>query len=78
MPSLVMVVIMALAIAGVYFKMKRWSAFAKEHDCQIVGKMAGDVLPNVGFNPQGTPVVGVTIESNEVGWKCNDGMTYRR
>ena len=37
-----------------------------------------NVSPTVGVSPQSTPVVGVAIESDKVGWKCHDGVTYWR
>lgn len=40
--------------------------------------MSGDVTPTVGFDTKGSPTVGVAFESDKVGWKCNDGITYWR
>ena len=78
LPILVLVAILVLAYAAVHYKKQKWNAFAKEHNCQVSGKMTGDVSPTVGVSPQSTPVVGVAIESDKVGWKCHDGVTYWR
>lgn len=78
MPVLVVAVVVAAACVAAYFKSQRWRAFAAEHECQAVGKMAGDVTPTVGFDAKGWPMAGVAFESDRVGWKCNDGITYWR
>ena len=54
------------------------AAFAAEHECKVVGKTTGDVTPAMGFGTKGSPTVGVAFESDKVGWKCNDGITYWR
>lgn len=75
-PVLLMLLCTGLVVAAALYKRERWRTFAKEHNCQKVGKMDGDVVPSVGFDAKGTPVVTVGVTQDKTGWMCDDGMTY--
>lgn len=77
-PVFIVVVVVALACVAAYYRNQRWRAFTAEHECKVVGKMTGDMTPTLGFDTRGSPTVGVALESDKVGWKCNDGITYWR
>lgn len=85
-PILLMLVALAVLIpAAIYADMKeqqRWDVFAKDHNCNVVAHMSGDV--SVGF---GTGVVSngklgtgtvVMTTPDKTAYKCDDGVTYWR
>lgn len=52
-----------------YNEEKRWSKFAAEHHCVKVGEKAAQTVLTTN---------GVGTVDAQVGWKCDDGVTYWR
>ena len=76
----------AIIIVGlllVFFGIKgsnEWKVFAKEHNCKIVGRIAGSTQTGVGpvmGNSGGIAVI-ITPVPGKTGYLCDDGVTYWR
>ncbi|WP_076997829.1 hypothetical protein [Variovorax sp. KK3] len=78
-PLLVVALFVGGSVSLGLYKGSQWREFKSAHNCQKVGRVSGDVLPTVSFNTStGQPTVGVAMEADKVGWKCDDGVTYWR
>lgn len=67
------VAVIAGAVALAVYEGKQWEAFAKTHDCRVVGKISGHWsygYYNGKYQNYWTP--GKTV------YKCNDGVEYTR
>lgn len=56
---------------------KRWRVFAEQHSCKVVGKKESQSLTTVTFT-DGKTGVGSTYIPPQVGYACDDGVTYWR
>lgn len=67
-----------IAIVAVFVGMAdesaQWTQFKADHDCKVVGKMAGNIINTIGPNGQ----VGIGYNPDKTGWLCDDGVTYWR
>lgn len=65
--------LIAGAVALGVYESRQWEAFAKTHDCQVVGKIAGhSAYGYYNGKYQTYWVSGRTV------YKCNDGIEYTR
>lgn len=61
---------------------QRWQLFKEEHNCKITehkkGQLSDDIVPMIG--PDGDVTVAVVARKtpDQVGWLCDDGVTYWR
>jgi hypothetical protein len=76
------IAMIALGVVGALEEEKQWKQFAADHDCVKVGEMKGTVSTGIGYgmttNGQMGTVVTTIAESDKIGWRCNDGVTYWR
>lgn len=79
---LVLVAMIPLAIYDARNEAKEWAAFAKAHDCKVVGRISGDTTTGfgVGVMPNGQvgTVMTTSTTPSKTGYACNDGVTYWR
>jgi hypothetical protein len=77
----VVALIAALAWAGVK-KNRQWQAFSREHNCQKVAVVKGDVAVGqgvvVGTSGQVGVVTTTEVSPDKTAWRCDDGVTYWR
>jgi hypothetical protein len=76
----VMLLCMVLLSGAVIYDSRQWALFKADHNCKVVGKMAGSVVTTVGptFGGTGGVAVGVGSTPDKTGWLCDDGITYWR
>lgn len=79
--------VIALALCGWLFwaalkEERQWAVFKESHDCKIVQRVSGDVLPitTIAVNSNGsvTSATSIVVTPEKVAYKCNDGVTYVR
>lgn len=77
--------VVALALAGGWWLVElvradeaAWKAWAREHECRVVGRERASVASTTGVNSAGAVVSGVTVVPGRTGYACNDGVTYWR
>lgn len=80
---LVIAICALLLVTAFYLEHKQseeWEEFKVANECRIVAKREGEVHTQIGpsinanGNLQTTVLVGSS--SSQVGWECNDGITY--
>lgn len=55
-----------------------WQQFFKQHHCEKIGYMSGDVITTFGVSANGQAAIGIGSTPSKEGWKCDDGVTYWR
>ncbi len=74
--------LLALAIIGSVFaalhEQEQWDAFARQHNCKLIGHMRGDVSTGIGFSSGGNMVVTTNSTPDKKGYACDDGKQYWR
>lgn len=70
----IVVFILAFSVWAINEDNNEFKAFAKEHECKVVGKIRGGVATGIGSNGTLTTFV----EDDKTGYLCNDGVTYWR
>jgi hypothetical protein len=55
-----------------------WQQFKVTHSCKVVARIEGSVMTTTGLTTDGKVTTGVADDSDKIGWKCDDGVTYYR
>jgi len=79
-PFVLGALLLGAAFLALHMDVRQWEAFKREHSCQVVGYMTGDIFTTVGpaIGSNGGVAVGIGSTPSKTGWKCDDGMTYWR
>ena len=77
-----LVLLLPATLYGVAQEQKEWERFYATHNCKKVGHMRGDVQTGIGFGVTtsgntGT-VITTTVTPDQIGYACDDGVTYWR
>lgn len=67
-------VLIGIVIYATYQESVEWQKFSKEHDCVVIAKSKGAIMPAATSNGS----LGMIQEPDKVTYKCNDGITYTR
>lgn len=68
------IVILGFSVWAIEADNANFRAFAKEHNCKVVGKVKGGIATGIGSNGTLTTFV----EDDKTGYACDDGITYWR
>lgn len=75
-------VVSAVLIVALVRANEEWVRFAAEHNCRVVGKSSGSVVPSTGIAIAPSGNVGVVVTTTTIpaktGYLCDDGITYWR
>lgn len=66
-------VLIGVSVAAVMYDQNQWDAFAAQHECKVVGKIAGHNAygyRNGSFTTYYVP--------SQTTYRCNDGIDYTR
>lgn len=78
----VLVAMIPLIIYAMHEEAKEWAAFAKAHDCKVVGRMSGSTSTGLGVGVMPNGQIGTVMTTSttpaKTGYACNDGVTYWR
>lgn len=61
-----------------YQEGEKWGSFKLQHNCKVVAKVSGDILPTYSIGPNGQFITSWTTTPGKKGWLCDDGITYYR
>lgn len=75
--ALLVALVIVIVVASAH-EAQRWEAFKLAHSCKIVARMNGELVTGVGSSSGGGTVVTIGSTSDQLGWLCDDGVTYWR
>lgn len=81
--TFIVVILIVLTIVGIQSdreEQAEWDLFAKQHKCEIVCGMKGDMITGVGpsFSGNGGMAMTISRTPDKECWKCDDGNMYWR